>query len=99
VKELSFWQEKLFLFIDNRLLTFQIPDYQQAFFWACGPDTGPYLDLNFKVILNLRFSPLNYPKSTLILLELESVIIHPHSSPGPRGVWIKKICMGTSLRP
>ncbi len=34
-RKLSFWQVKLFLFIDNRLLTLQIPDYQQAYFWAC----------------------------------------------------------------
>ncbi len=34
LKEFFFWQEKLFLFIDNRLLTLHIPDYQQAFFWA-----------------------------------------------------------------
>ncbi len=34
-KETFFWQVKIFLFIDNRLLTLQIPDYQQAFFWAC----------------------------------------------------------------
>ncbi len=34
-KEISFWQVKLFLFIDNCLLTLQIPDYQQVFFWAC----------------------------------------------------------------
>ncbi len=33
-KENFFWQAKLFLFIDNLLLTLQIPDYQQAFFWA-----------------------------------------------------------------
>jgi hypothetical protein len=31
-KETFFWQVKLFLFIDNRLLTLQIPYYQQAFF-------------------------------------------------------------------
>ncbi len=33
-KEFSFWQVKLFLFIDKCLLTLLIPDYQQAFFWA-----------------------------------------------------------------
>jgi hypothetical protein len=31
-KETFFSQVKIFLFIDNRLLTLQIPDYQQAFF-------------------------------------------------------------------
>jgi hypothetical protein len=34
-KETFFWQVKIFLFIDNCLLTLQIPDYQQANFWAC----------------------------------------------------------------
>ncbi len=35
LKEFSFSQVKFFLFIDNCLLTLQIPDYQQAFFLAC----------------------------------------------------------------
>ncbi len=32
LKEFSFWKVKLFLIIDNCLLTLQIPDYQHALF-------------------------------------------------------------------